>query len=793
MVLVGRQREIEELRRAVAEHRVVTLWGPPGVGKSALARAAWPHAAFAQVTDSLVEPVAAALGVETTEAPPLAAIARALTGRRIILDGADPVVDELAGALERWRDDAGAIVITARERIDGVHAVAVEPLALADAVALWRQATQRIGHRCDDQLAAEIVTRLDRLPMAIEWFASRAAVLGDDAALARLESFSEGSSPLDPSIDTLDDAERDELASIAMYQDGARAQDVELDLVDRLARRALVRLEPGRVTAYRVVIKRMRAWARAHDRFDSFARTHAQQVLARDDPPRRELDAIIERFRDTEPALALRACLAYAPSSLRDGDLIDTADTLRALCATVASDDEQASGAWLMLGRLERRLGRLEQARQHLERARSGGEVFAVAVELAHLDRTQSRSEAALEGYEHALTIAADGAEACIAHGEIGRMLQSLGRYRQAQQRHEQAIALSRAQRLPGREALERSLHARATHRAGDIREAIPLHKQALSLHLELGDHRLAAAERGHLAFCHHELDEMAPAEAFFRASIDGLAKVGDVVLEAIERILLARLLNDGERFAEANLELAIVDTLTRDLDAPRIEMTRLFVGGLGEQLQGRGDEASDSFRRALALGSHLEVGFEALLPAHLAYLDDAAPLNDQHRARINSIDTPGLKAALTMLEGGDVDAALLSTSSDARRARRLTRLRRAGGDTGGGLIVAADARSVVLPDGSRVDLGRRVAPRRVLLTLAEARHDRAGEVLSFDDLIGAGWPNERMSADAARKRLRTVIWTLRKLGLEPLLLTRDDGYLLDPLVPFHWGKQIPS
>jgi DNA-binding SARP family transcriptional activator len=40
------------------------------------------------------------------------------------------------------------------------------------------------------------------------------------------------------------------------------------------------------------------------------------------------------------------------------------------------------------------------------------------------------------------------------------------------------------------------------------------------------------------------------------------------------------------------------------------------------------------------------------------------------------------------------------------------------------------------------------------------------------------------MRPDAARQRLRTAIWTLRKLGLEPLLLTRDDGYLLDPAVP---------
>ena len=43
------------------------------------------------------------------------------------------------------------------------------------------------------------------------------------------------------------------------------------------------------------------------------------------------------------------------------------------------------------------------------------------------------------------------------------------------------------------------------------------------------------------------------------------------------------------------------------------------------------------------------------------------------------------------------------------------------------------------------------------------------------------------MQTEAARKRLRTAIWTLRKIGLEPFLLTRDEGYLLDPYVPFAW------
>jgi DNA-binding SARP family transcriptional activator len=74
--------------------------------------------------------------------------------------------------------------------------------------------------------------------------------------------------------------------------------------------------------------------------------------------------------------------------------------------------------------------------------------------------------------------------------------------------------------------------------------------------------------------------------------------------------------------------------------------------------------------------------------------------------------------------------------------------------------------------------------PRRLLVALAEGRRELPGRALSKDELVEAGWPGERMSPEAADKRLRTAVWSLRKAGLEGLLLTRDDGYLLDPLVP---------
>jgi DNA-binding SARP family transcriptional activator len=113
------------------------------------------------------------------------------------------------------------------------------------------------------------------------------------------------------------------------------------------------------------------------------------------------------------------------------------------------------------------------------------------------------------------------------------------------------------------------------------------------------------------------------------------------------------------------------------------------------------------------------------------------------------------------------------------RRAVALARR----GEARAALRVASDGRSFSVSGGPPVDLGRRAAPRRLLVALVDARRATPGRAVSRDDLIAAGWPGERMMAEAADKRLRTAIWSLRRAGLEEALLTRDDGYLIDPLV----------
>lgn len=82
-----------------------------------------------------------------------------------------------------------------------------------------------------------------------------------------------------------------------------------------------------------------------------------------------------------------------------------------------------------------------------------------------------------------------------------------------------------------------------------------------------------------------------------------------------------------------------------------------------------------------------------------------------------------------------------------------------------------------------RVELNSRASLRRVLAALVERRVNSPGVASSTHDLVEAGWPGEHISAEAAADRVYTAIGTLRKMGLDGVLVRRDGGYALAPEV----------
>jgi hypothetical protein len=99
-------------------------------------------------------------------------------------------------------------------------------------------------------------------------------------------------------------------------------------------------------------------------------------------------------------------------------------------------------------------------------------------------------------------------------------------------------------------------------------------------------------------------------------------------------------------------------------------------------------------------------------------------------------------------------------------------------------LLVAADGRWFQPPGvAERVSLFRNRALRRIMQAFAEARLTAPGRALGWEQVLALGWPGEQMLPTAGAHRVRVAISTLRGRGLREILLSRDDGYLLDPTV----------
>jgi predicted ATPase len=197
---VGRRHELDQLEALITEHRLVTVFGPGGAGKTRLAIETLRRldaqaidgpwlVELAGVEDSdLVTPaVAQTLGL-TVEGVGSAAIIDALAGRPtvLLLDNCEQIVGAVAELAESLATSDGRIhvVTTSREplRVPGEVLLPVESLDADDA---WRLFTDRAAHALpgfqlgpdEEAVVEEIVRDLDGLPLAIELAAARVGVL----------------------------------------------------------------------------------------------------------------------------------------------------------------------------------------------------------------------------------------------------------------------------------------------------------------------------------------------------------------------------------------------------------------------------------------------------------------------------------------------------------------------------------------------------------------------------------------------------------------------------------------
>ena len=71
--------------------------------------------------------------------------------------------------------------------------------------------------------------------------------------------------------------------------------------------------------------------------------------------------------------------------------------------------------------------------------------------------------------------------------------------------------------------------------------------------------------------------------------------------------------------------------------------------------------------------------------------------------------------------------------------------------------------------------------------------HWLAAPPVTFADIrFAAGWPGERVLAEAQENRVNVALAFLRRGSLRPLLIKGEGGYQLDPSVPVLWSDREP-
>jgi len=274
----------------------VTLSGPSGVGKTRLARQilAEVEGSFeggwfcdligAREIVHVEAAVARALGISDKHEQDLV---RAISRRGkllLVLDNLDTVASRIGEILGNWIDTCPELQILATSilpiGIEGEVRFDLGPLETSDAVELYLERARRasagkVFTEKDEQAVEELVSRLDRHPLAIELAAARVQVLPPQMLLSRFdERFRflrvpggdgrHGSllGALTMTWDLLSEAEQTILSRASVFEGGftleaamqvlaRRGDDVEfLDLLGELRSKALLQLEESEVPRY---------------------------------------------------------------------------------------------------------------------------------------------------------------------------------------------------------------------------------------------------------------------------------------------------------------------------------------------------------------------------------------------------------------------------------------------------------------------------------------------------------------------------------------------------------------
>ena len=652
--LVGRAADLASLVELAHEHRVVTITGPGGVGKTRivieLGRLLAPEfldgvafIALADVTDpaQFVPALADALDVKEAEERTLGEGVAVLIGDKkalLLLDNLEQVVAAASDVARMIESCPGLTIVTTSRtplRIAAEREYALNPLALPPpsdpasteslgsypAIALFVERAKMTRGSFEltpdnAEAVAAVCRRLDGLPLALELAAARLRLLAPDALLERLDhalqiltssarDVPERQQTLRATIDwshsLLEDAEQRLFRRLAVFAGGCTFADVEavcaepgeniLDELESLVDKALVQSD-GHGDRLRI-LQTIGEYSR--ERLEAEGET--REVALRHARRYAELaQTIRDGIEGTDQIGSLERGLAD------EGNLQAALDTL---LATAKDGDADACEAglqmcgdlWLYWHIRGKNLTAREYATSFLAADTGGastvgrtGALITAGLASAMLGQTERANDEWAEAYRIAGECAADR-ELCIAAFFQGFGL--LGIDPEAGlRRTTESVERSRALGFTWADGFASSFDGILHAVTGDLDTAQTRYSEALEIQQRIGDEEGAGLSLGGLAGLAAGRGDLAAALEHYRQSLAAFEAIGDRAEEA--RILSEMAWTQLRHKDPALARRTFLDSVRAYTDVASVRGVGLSLIGLAatEAVEGRPETA---------------------------------------------------------------------------------------------------------------------------------------------------------------------------------------------------------
>ncbi|MFK7986747.1 MAG: hypothetical protein AB8I08_12040 [Sandaracinaceae bacterium] len=843
---IGREALLERL--ADRDEGMLTLHGPPGVGKTRFAlecarrRAEpWHFVELIGCTSAeaagerLLESFGVA-GVNGGQAARIDSLVRAVARhgwRTLVFDGVDDVVladpgffHSLASALPTVR-----VLLTTRVLSQDPREArfSVPPLTVEEGAALYlaRLKALRSGARVEVSDLAELVERLEGLPLAIELAAYRGAMLSPRQILERLElrfdllrregrdgAVTSLEAAIGESVDRLSPELRRTLVRCAVFSGGFDLQAAEhvvseprrtWDHLQELQERSLLTLNTLEATPRLQMLESIREYLvrfasergaarKAHAAyFSAFALDRGREIVSPKAPralawferERLNVRHALDWLEPNQPIEASRVALAMESFAAIRGNGQERRSLLdRAVRCAVTDVDRLRRRALLRRARFLATSSDAEQAARDVEAADrlDEGDTPPELLEI-RLAARQFSSASASEDIDDVLAQCSPGSltEArVLAQRGIGRSL--AGDEARSVSDLRRAVDIAGAVGAVVNEAVFNVMLGVLLLRTGQLEAAERCLTACQPVLDAIGHRRMQPFVLRSRSLIHAARGETSTATEMLETALEDSIEMQDGVGAGVCRLYLGLTAWRAGEAAEARSNFETAATLSPGVVPRPLWSVSACLAAL-DALDGDQSAAERGYEEAL---DRLPAGGPSTSEERIIRALGLVVMSGRARLSNAASDYARVLDAATAATAASGEIAVIAPilSEAVRRSAFRAAERGFVHRSRPGLVVGAGGAWARLPDGEITDLRSRSNAQRLLWVLAVERVDRPGSGLDAEALFRLVWPGERADKVSRRNRVRVAVAELRKRGLRALLIRDATGYRVRGDVP---------